>query len=183
MRAHEPRDARVAASCRFRVRRARHGDGGTRRAGGDCAALFVLHDARMDSQKAIDELLVACADDEHLLRHEKSRVDPRRAALLARLADERHAFVTALGALPAAHEHGDVSLRERLRERMLDFREMMTGGNTTDAISACRYSGARLADAYEAALQLPWPKEALELLETQRACVVAEQDELLHVQF
>jgi hypothetical protein len=137
----------------------------------------------MDSKKAIDELLVACADDEHLLRHEKSRVDPMRAALLARLADERHAFVTALGALPAAHEHGDVSFRERLRERMLDVRDVMTGGNTTDAISACRYSAARLAEAYEAALAIAWPKEAHDLLEAQRACVLAEQDELLHVQF
>lgn len=138
----------------------------------------------MDSKKALDELLVACADDEHLLRHEKSRVDPKRAALLARLADERHTFVAALAALPAEHEQqGDISWSERLRERMLDLRDGMTGGNTTDAISACRHSAARLAHAYEAALEVPWPPGTHELLEAQRACVVAEQDELLHVQF
>jgi hypothetical protein len=66
---------------------------------------------------------------------------------------------------------------------MIDFRGVMTGGNTTDAISACRDSAARLAHAYEAALELPWPAAAHELLEAQRACVLTEQDELLHVQF
>ena len=63
------------------------------------------------------KLILACVDDERLLRHESKLVDVRRAGVLQRLARERAGFVADLDRLePHAQRRLTGSWIELLRE-------------------------------------------------------------------
>lgn len=139
----------------------------------------------MRTSNAIAKLIESCLDDERTLLRESKLVDAEKSEVLVRLADERRRFSEELSRLnrrPLGRGNlGSWSaLAREIGERLWVG---AWGGNSGDAIEACRESQHRTDLRYEKALKLVWPKEMRTALVAQHERVHAAHQELSAIEY
>jgi hypothetical protein len=135
----------------------------------------------MRTSPAVAKVIQSCLDDERMLVQKSHGLDPPRAAVLVRLADERRRFAEELERFngQASRESWSSLAREVASKAWM----RLAGGNAGDLVAACRRSQQRTELRYERALALALPQALRTALVSQRERVHAAGDELAKIEY
>ncbi|HEX8791737.1 MAG TPA: hypothetical protein VF765_12365 [Polyangiaceae bacterium] len=130
---------------------------------------------------ALDRIIATCMDDVQTLDR-GDRLDPRRRAALARIAQTRRVFCDALctaGRTLHVTPRAQGSWLGALRRLWLDLRVLAGGPHAGDVVIACRRSRDRLEARVTWGLTRGWTKEIEQILVEERSRIALDRDVLL----